>query len=260
MSYILDALKKSEKKRMQGAVPDVLSAQEVVYHEPKRRRLWPYLIIAALLVNALAVIWLVPWKSKRSDAVVESAAVTKVAPKENVPVPVGVEKPEGSGAAPVRQSDASSPKPAAEMKPAHDRDVKRPRQLTAAKNNGQKKMSGIHKPETGAKINHDTLAEAPPEAPAMAAPAEPKHPVDVLPIPNKVYSLSELPLSVQQKLPSFGISVFLYSDDPSSRMVKINNKMLREGDYLSEGLKLEEINQNSLILSYQSFRFRVGLK
>jgi hypothetical protein len=36
--------------------------------------------------------------------------------------------------------------------------------------------------------------------------------------------------------------------------------MLREGDYLSEGLKLEEIDQNSLILSYRNFRFRVGLK
>ena len=138
MSYILDALKKSEKKRMQGTVPDVLTAQEVVYHEPKRRRLWAYLIIAALLVNALAVVWFVPWKSKRSDAVVESGAMTKFAPKENGTIPVNVENPEGSGAAPVRQSDASSPKPAAEMKPVPDRDVKRPRQFAAAKNNGAK--------------------------------------------------------------------------------------------------------------------------
>jgi general secretion pathway protein B len=259
MSYILDALKKSEKKRMQGTVPDVLTAQEIIYHEPKARRLWPYLIIAVLLLNALAVVWFVPWKSKKSNTAVESGVVTKLASKERDNNPVNIEKPD-PGSAAVTQSDTGAPKPPAETKPVHGVDLKRPRQLPAIKDEAQKKMPGIHKPETGAKVNHDSLTEAPPEAPAMAAPAEPKHPVDVLPVLNKVYSLSELPLSVQQKLPSFGISVFLYSDDPASRMVKINNKMLREGDYLSEGLKLEEINQNSLILSYQNFRFRVGLK
>jgi general secretion pathway protein B len=259
MSYILDALKKSEKRRMQGTVPDVLAAQEVVYHEPKTRRLWPYLIIAALLVNVLAVVWLAPWKSKKSDTVVESGVVTKLASREHDAIPVNREKAyPGSGAA--TQSDTGARKPPAETKPVNGADVTRSHQLPAVKDEAQRKMTGIHKPETGVKINHDTLTEALPEAPAVAAPAEPKHPVDVLPIPNKVYSLSELPLSVQQKLPSFGISVFLYSDDPTSRMVKINNKMLREGDYLSEGLKLEEIDQNSLILSYQNFRFRVGLK
>jgi general secretion pathway protein B len=259
MSYILDALKKSEKKRMQGTVPDVLAAQEFVYHKPKTRRLWPYLIIAALLVNILAVVWLAPWKSNKSNTVVETGVVTKLASKEHDAIPVNRGKADpGSGAA--TQRDTGARKPPAETKPVHGADVTGRHQLAAVKDVAQKKMPGIHRPETGAKINHDTLTEAPPEAPATAAPAEPKHPVDVLPIPNKVYSLSELPLSVQQKLPSFGISVFLYSDDPTSRMVKINNKMLREGDYLSEGLKLEEIDQNSLILSYQNFRFRVGLK
>jgi general secretion pathway protein B len=259
MSYILDALKRSEKKRMQGTVPDVLTAQEIVYHGPKARRIWPYIIIAALIINALAVVWFAPWKSKKSGAVVESGVVTKLASKEGDTVPVSVEKMASAGATAPAQSDGDAAKLREETKPVHGADVTR-QHPPAVKDEGQKKMSAIHKPETDAKVTHETAPEAPPEIPATTAPAEPKHPVDVLPVPNKVYSLGELPLSVQQKLPSFGISVFLYSDDPSSRMVKINNKMLREGDYLSEGLKLEEINQNSLILSYQSFRFRVGLK
>jgi general secretion pathway protein B len=259
MSYILDALKKSEKRRMQGTVPDVLTAQEIVYHEPKTRRLWPYFIIVALLVNVFALVWIAPWKSKKTGAVVETGMVTRPVSKETGAIPANTEKAGISGAASVAQGDTDQSKSAAVTKPLHDAEVARHHQL-AVGDEARKKTSGIKKSESGPKVDHDTPAEAPSEAPAMAAPDEARHPVEVTPIPNKVYSLSELPLSVQQKLPSFGISVFLYSDDPASRMVKINNKMLKEGDYLSEGLKLEEIDQNSLILSYQNFRFRVGLK
>jgi len=259
MSYILDALKKSEKKRMRGTVPDVLTTQEVVHHEPRARRVWPYLILAVLIINAFAVVWLVPWKSKKSNTVVESGVVTKPASKDLDTMPINTEKTQMSSAAAVTRTDAATVEPKAVMKPAYHADATPGLPLVKEKK-GQKEASEIHKRGTAAKVSHDAPVEAIPQVPAMTAPAEPKHPVDVPPIPNKIYSLSELPLSVQQKLPSFGISVFLYSDDPASRMVKINNKMLRQGDYLSEGLKLEEINQNSLIFSYQSFRFLVGLK
>jgi general secretion pathway protein B len=259
VSYILDALKKSEKKRMQGVVPDVLTTQETAYRESRTRRLWPYLIIAALLVNVFVLVWIAPWKSKKPVAVVETGVVTKLASKETGAVPASTEKPGISDAASVAQSDTAEPKSASVTKPLHDAGVTRHHQLAAARGEVQK-TSAMKKSESAPKVNHDSAAEAPSETPAMTAPGEAKHPVEAAPIPGKVYSLSELPLSVQQKLPSFSISVFLYSDDPASRMVKINNKMLKEGDYLSEVLKLEEIDQNSLILSYQNFRFRVGLK
>jgi general secretion pathway protein B len=93
------------------------------------------------------------------------------------------------------------------------------------------------------------------------APVEPQ-PVahNETPIKNKIYSVRELPASLQQNLPDFSISTHLYSGDTTSRMIRVNGQMLREGQILSDGLKLEEIDQNSLILSYQNFRFRVGLK
>jgi general secretion pathway protein B len=260
MSYILDALKKSERKRAQGTVPDLLTSQEAVSYEPKKKRLWPYLLIAAFLINALAVAWFVPWKSTDSNTVMESGTVTKLALEK--PDSDSVNKGGGAraGVAAVVQNDATVLKAPAEVKPLHSGNVARPRQLPAVRDEVQKKVSESHKSEPDAKVAHDTAPVVPPEVPAATAPVGPKHPVEITAIPNKVYTLSELPLSLQQKLPSFGISVFLYSDDPGSRMVKINGKMLREGDSLSDGLKLEEIDQNSLILSYQNFRFRVGLK
>lgn len=57
MSYILDALKKLEKKRIKNAVPGLLSAQEGVGAKPAGRQLWKYLIFLALLLNAAVLMW-----------------------------------------------------------------------------------------------------------------------------------------------------------------------------------------------------------
>jgi hypothetical protein len=43
-------------------------------------------------------------------------------------------------------------------------------------------------------------------------------------------------------------------------MVRVNGKMLREGDVLSEGLKLNEIRQDELIFGYQNYRIRLRVQ
>jgi general secretion pathway protein B len=72
--------------------------------------------------------------------------------------------------------------------------------------------------------------------------------------------VSELPDALRQSLPAFTVSVALYSEDAASRMARINDQVVREGQQLSAGLRVEEITRDSIILSYQNYRFRVGLK
>ena len=61
MSYILDALKKSEKERKRGNIPDLSNTPEPPTHKPKKRTVLPYLIGIVLLINAgLLAWWLVP--------------------------------------------------------------------------------------------------------------------------------------------------------------------------------------------------------
>ncbi|WP_417514942.1 general secretion pathway protein GspB [Marinobacter sp.] len=75
MSYILDALRKSETERRQGKVPD-LGQQVQLIHRPRKRRISPVVWVAlALLVNAgvLAVIFWperVPLQAPEPEAVV----------------------------------------------------------------------------------------------------------------------------------------------------------------------------------------------
>lgn len=63
MSYILDALKESEKKHQRRKSADLLP-EEVVETKPAgRKAIWPYLLAFALFLNAgLLVWWLRPWR------------------------------------------------------------------------------------------------------------------------------------------------------------------------------------------------------
>jgi succinoglycan biosynthesis transport protein ExoP len=76
-------------------------------------------------------------------------------------------------------------------------------------------------------------------------------------IEDRIYNFDELPSSVKQDLPNLFISVFIYSDDASSRMARVNGQMMREGEYLTAGLKLEKITLDEIIFSYKSYRFHI---
>lgn len=58
MSYILDALKKSEQDRGNGSIPNVqtIHSSALSYHQEKRP-LWPWLLIIALLANISILIY-----------------------------------------------------------------------------------------------------------------------------------------------------------------------------------------------------------
>ncbi len=63
MSFILEALKKSEKERQQGEIPGMQTLQTAASAPAPLRRWWPMLLLAALLLNALCLLWwLHPWQ------------------------------------------------------------------------------------------------------------------------------------------------------------------------------------------------------
>lgn len=55
MSYILDALKKSDQKRQKGHVPDLSTVQIEIPPEDKKKAVWPYVLIGILLLNAVVL-------------------------------------------------------------------------------------------------------------------------------------------------------------------------------------------------------------
>ncbi len=54
-------------------------------------------------------------------------------------------------------------------------------------------------------------------------------------------------------------SVLIYSEKPAERMVNINGRTTREGQEVSDGLKLEEITPDGAIFSFKGYRFQKGV-
>jgi general secretion pathway protein B len=76
MSYILDALKKTEQERQRGTTPSLSSQQRKVPPQRPKRSVWLYLLLAVLLLNAGVLCWwLKPWQ--RGSANTRSVAQTE---------------------------------------------------------------------------------------------------------------------------------------------------------------------------------------
>jgi general secretion pathway protein B len=233
MSYILDALRKSDQLRQRGAAPTLLLGQTVTM-APKQPALLQYGLLAFVLLAAgVAIGWLRPWQPEAvAPAPASVIAKPPVPAQQPVPQPV-------IASAPVAQTPAA---PAATPAPA----PAKPRASTSLK---QHKQSAP--PRTAAEVPKKAAAPVQERAPGGT-------PAGAAPLPA-VMPMAELPLAVQQELPPMSISVHAYSSKPADRLVGINNRLLHEGQEVAPGLKLEQITPDGMILSFKGYSFRRGV-
>ena len=193
MSYILDALRKSEAERRQGKVPD-LGQQVQLIHRPRKKRVSAvFWIVLALIVNAV-VIAVIFWpgtariagEPELADSVPETTGVESI---QSEPAVTQGMAPEDTGADAVAQSGLSEARPQPDDRP--------------------------------------TLI-----VPAAPAPGGQRVLPDY-PDTGRVPHLVELPLAFQKSVPDLTFNSHIYSSSPSARRVMINNRNLRVGDRFS---------------------------
>lgn len=263
MSYILDALKKSEEERQRGAVPDLSTVHTPSGSKTKRRTVWLYALSAGLVLNAGVLVW---WLSVRQPVGQEPHIATQTVPPATPAPPLRKDETPPADSPPAQSVATSRSVPVQEKAPpnaaATSGGAAVPTAQPAQTSPQQKKVEATADQKRGAKVPKDTGTRAPDNRTAEtdATPERTSPPPIPPPVANKLYTVSELPEPLRQTLPTFTISVALYSEDAASRMVRINDQVMREGQYLSAGLRLEEITRDSVILSYQNYRFRVALK
>lgn len=80
MSYILDALKKSEQDRGNGSIPNVqtIHSSALNYHQEKRP-LWPWILIVVLISNVFILIYfLMPETKTQNFATENNTAINNI--------------------------------------------------------------------------------------------------------------------------------------------------------------------------------------
>lgn len=221
MSFILDALKKSEAERRQGEVPRLQS--EPFSPQPRRRPLWPLLLALALLLNGAVFGW---WLLSRGvkPAPVVAAAAGRTAASE----------PAGSTA------EAAAPAPPAE-----------PEVITVVVG-GPPVPSAAAGPAPAKAVEKGT--PAPRADPPPAAPARPKA-ASAAPAADAYPPLTELPGNVRAGLPALDLQLHFFTPVPERRLVRLNGHNLREGDRSGEGLSIVEVTPDGVKLAHGGARF-----
>jgi general secretion pathway protein B len=272
MSYILDALRKSDQQRKRG-VPLLLAAQAPM-SAPKRAPRLLYGMVALVLLGAGMVIgWLRPWQQEQAipaARVVLSPAATTAnaaapAPPEVLPRTAREARPQelpptGPAASPI----APAPEEAATIATAQQRAATQTSNKAAKQAPAQradKKATPAPPAIEAAAVESQAVPQpATVQAPDQSAATAPRADAQAGAPAQTAVSINELPVSIQKDLPALSVMVHAYSDDPAKRMVGINNRLLHEGDEVAPGLKLERITLEGMILNYKGYSFRRGVR
>jgi general secretion pathway protein B len=227
MSYILEALKKSQAERQLGELPSI-HAPQVQLHDgaasasARRTPVWLALGGVTVAVAAALLLWQ-PWQA--DAAAPAAAAVVPAVLAQAVPAPLPVAAPPAAVApAPV----AASVPPASTAAPVHHaRPVAEPKQETP----GQ-------------------VVSPPVAAPAPAVPSTPA-------AEESVPGMRDLPEPIQRQIPAIAIGGYIYSKNPADRLLLIDKVLRHEGEELAPGLVLEKLQPKAAIFSFKGYRYRV---
>jgi general secretion pathway protein B len=262
MSFILEALKKIDRERHQDNVPTLNTVHRQSSEAPKR--IWPWVLVAALLVNALILVWVL--RSEPSNRVGNKPVDTGKAAKLSSSPDLGSSIRGGS----------SPPPPAG--RPVQDRrttmvDKGKAKVVSQTDRSGRSAQSRPASPARKNDVPHDPIASPVRREKEVAVRAEddsklqsvPPHASRLTPHEDEaeegeprlqsVPLYQQLPEDVRNALPALKISLLAYSVPLSGRFIYLNSRKYGEGDLVDGKVKVHRITRGGAILEYQGQRF-----
>jgi general secretion pathway protein B len=222
MSFILDALKKSEIERQRQTVPGLMDTRGGT----RRSRLpvWAVALGVLLGINLVVLTFVL---MRKGDTAVQHPPAARVAAGRST----GAVPPAAKPFSPLDAAPESAPEipVAAGESPAPHLAAAEPQASAAAGNTG---MHSFRRPDP-------VLTDEDPHSDNQ----------EVLP------TINEINLSGAQSLPELHLDVHVYATRPAERFVYINMRKYHEGAALQEGPTVERIRRDGVILNYQGLRF-----
>lgn len=271
MSYILEALKKSQQERELGHVPTLQTVTFTVDEDGPRPNLW---ILLAVLLAALAVVIALYSALRTGSPRAERAATIS----SGTEMTQSAELLHDAGGSRRSTEDPTSARPAAAAASPRRSAAEPPLQPESADARASAPDIVIEKPATSAKPKRqvrESKASPPPSAPAAGerpGKVPPELIADIEAFKREVSEQSSatgdekpeakiapqdlrLPRDVRARLPELLMSAHIYDKDPSKRFVLINGLKTREGEESREAITVEQILPDGAILSFEGHRF-----
>jgi hypothetical protein len=279
MSYILDALKRSEQERHQEKIASIDSDLMVIPRSNHQKPIWPYLLILCLIINAGVFIYLSLPKSQEQsedqtepvvpeystmptgkvvtnyDARESQSQMTKALP-EHLRTPVANQK------RAINLNDIESR--GRQIRTLPDKDVEytsqgeeiiRPKH--GVKRTSPHREAAVLNPQFEEQVDTSDssmtqAADSAVERIKASDSGKPDNSQDFLGVPL----LSEMSIDFQREIPDIHFSSHIFSSEPSARRAMINNLYMREGDGFS-GVVLREIGEFYVLLSKEGEEFKI---
>jgi general secretion pathway protein B len=224
MSFILDALRKSENERRQQQANDFAAVPSSHASPPAPRWLWMLGVLLAINIVVVAALLMMRTGSPPVSEPPHSMRSGSVPPAADPVADVATVKLAS------RSGEAS-----AEV----DDDAAFAERLAAARREQSRSPP-------------DDLLRGDAAESAQAAPAARRRaPVGMATLP----SLEELQLQGSLNLPALHIDLHVYNESPSRRFVSINMNKYRENERLAEGPVLREITPEGVVLEHEGKAF-----
>lgn len=258
MSFLLEALRKSENQKRRAAVPTIHSDPEPPGATRSARPLrWLLLAVPAVLILAWAA-WRgwgpTPELAGPGPQVAQGASTEPAAP-----VPGSAEP-----ASPPTQRPTVSRLPlSAERTPVEH--YEEPQDAPADRAAGQQPQQPPDRPKSTAALEAEEQAATelvtrePQQRPVPARdeppPSEPSEYQAPMPGPINFW---EVPGSVRDQLTEMRISVMVFAERPEDRFILMNGRRWVEGDEPQPGLRLVEIRREGAVFTFRRYRFLVS--
>jgi len=275
VSFILDAIAKSEQERQQHDVPGPQVLALPTVSAPQPRSLLPYVVAGALLLNAAVLAaWMQSGQSpleplsqqqvgeealRTEEAMVPGSVISAeqaVAPEVTAETPspetVGggndtlapIEQPARAQiAVPPVAAQTVTPDPIEQAAVEHETVLPEPATMT----DGEDTTAWI-------RIGPDTLSNRAHNG-QQAMPEQGTGGTQ-----RKVSRLSELPITVRNDLPKVVFSGHLYSSNPDSSMVFVDSgRPVTQGRQIAGDLFLHEITPRGVIVEFRGYLIDVGV-
>lgn len=227
MSYILDALRRADAEREQGAVPSLHSKPV------------PPALADADEGEARGGVPLVGWATMAGSALVGAVLVWFFVGRSDAPEPPSqpavAAQPAPMVAAPAPMATTAAPVPPPAIPPATT------------------PINTLPSPPTPA-----PMQRAAPELRTASAKPATKASAPAVDENAVIPSMSELPDDVRRQLPQLSVSGATYSKTASSRMLILNGQIFHEGDKVANDLVLEQIRLKSAVLSFRGTRYSIS--
>jgi general secretion pathway protein B len=261
MSFILDALRKSEHERQRQGGPGLA---EVAVATPRTRTsVWAAAAVVLLIANLAAVGILMLRRGRAEDGTAAPTAPVAAAPATSVAA-----APPTTAASPAPAAPPDAP-PVAQQVP-----VQAAPSTTAANTPPMLQPADASAPGTRNPLADEVTEDAMLDDPVLAerAASVPSGPPAVSEYPTRPGSVvyerlpgaggastasADLPTvdDVGTGLPEMHVDLHVYAANPQERFVFVNKRKYHEGETLQEGPRVEEITRDGVVLSQHGRRF-----